>query len=97
MQPYMTSTISGLPMVTLGRAWDGLMAIAAAAKQANSIDASAISKALEDFGDTSDPNFVVFPKIGFTPSYHENTLTTIADYPVVQVGSIVGGMLKPAG
>lgn len=97
MQPYMNSTMSSLPMVTLGRAWDGLMAIAAAAKQANSIDATAISKALENFGDTSDPNFVVFPKIGFTPTYHENTLTTIADYPVVQVGSIVDGMLKPAG
>jgi branched-chain amino acid transport system substrate-binding protein len=97
MQPYMNSTISGLPMVTLGRAWDGLMAIAAAAKQANSISATAISKALEDFGDTNNPNFVVFPKIGFTSSYHENNLTTIADYPVVQVGTIVGGMLKPAG
>jgi branched-chain amino acid transport system substrate-binding protein len=97
MQPYMNSTISSLPMVTPGRAWDGLMAIAAAAKQANSIDPAAIAKALENFSDTSDPNFVVFPKIGFTPSYHEDTLTTIADYPVVQVGSIVGGMLKPAG
>jgi branched-chain amino acid transport system substrate-binding protein len=97
MQPYMNATISGLPMVTMGRAWDGLMAIAAAAKQANSIDAAAISKALENFGDTSDPNFVVFPQIGYTPSNHEDTLTTIADYPVVGVGSIVGGMLKPAG
>ena len=97
MQPYTSATISSLPMVTPGRAWDGLMAIAAAAKQANSIDPAAISKALESFRDTNNPNFVVFPNIGFTPSNHENTLTTIADYPVVRVGSIVGGMVKPAG
>ena len=97
MQPYTSATISSLPMVTPGRAWDGLMAIAAAAKQANSIDPAAISKALESFTATKDPNFVVFPNIGFTSSNHENTLTTIADYPVVAVGSIVGGMVKPAG
>jgi len=96
IKPYSNSTISSLPIVTIGRSWDGLMAIAAAAKQANSIKTSAIANALRHFKDTTNPLFAVFPEIGWAGANHENVLTSIADYPVVPAGAIVNGLVKPA-
>jgi branched-chain amino acid transport system substrate-binding protein len=83
-------------LLTYGLAWDGIMAVRHAAAQAGSTEPEAIAAALNDLTETTDPAYVTFTNIQFSPTNHENIGAAETDYVVAPVGPQVDGMVKPA-
>lgn len=87
------------PLVVAAFPWDNMLAVRNAAEQAGSIDGDAIVKALNALSSKAqnDPNYILFPKLTFTPENHENAATDHTAYTVVPVGPLVDGMVQATG
>jgi ABC-type branched-subunit amino acid transport system substrate-binding protein len=84
------------PLVAAAFSWDNMLVLRNAAVQANSIDGDAIVKALNALSSkaSNDPNYIVFPKVLFTPANHENSAVDLTAYDIVEVGPLVNGMVQ---
>jgi ABC-type branched-subunit amino acid transport system substrate-binding protein len=91
-------TLNAVPADIVSLAWDGVLMVANAAEQAKSIEATAIAKALDNFGaGASDPDYLDYAQISFSTSDHTPVSATPNDYPIVKAGPISGGQVQPAG
>lgn len=81
---------------TASEAWDGLIVVNAAAKQAHSIELDPLTSALENLTPSSGaeaPLFATYPRIGYTAEDHENVQAEPADFPVIKPGPVKGGQV----
>ncbi len=94
-KPYLTGLAAQQPVNLSATAWDGLLLIQNAAKQAGSIDTTALVNALNNLKVTQNSLYAIYAGIRFTATDHENLATTISDYAVAPVGPVVGGLITP--
>jgi branched-chain amino acid transport system substrate-binding protein len=93
----LTGQAAQQPVNLSATAWDGLLLMQSAAKQAGSIDTSKLVAALNSLKVTTNPLYAIYAGIRFTSADHENLATTVSDYSVAPVGPVVNGLITPSG
>ena len=84
----------GLDLYSL--AWDGLMVVNHAARQAGSISEHALVAALDHLKVASTHNYATYADYEYTTKDHENVGGTASkNYLMIKVGTFATGMLKP--
>jgi branched-chain amino acid transport system substrate-binding protein len=83
---------------TLAFAWDDLVALHDAGQQAGSDSPSALEAAENNLNSAgqSDPLYLLDPHVKWTPSDHDNSAGTPADFYIVPVGPVVNGQVGSA-
>jgi branched-chain amino acid transport system substrate-binding protein len=79
---------------TPSAAWDGLVVVRAAAKQAGSASPSVIAATLQHLKAPAETSpFTNAPHLGYTSGDHENALAVPSDYPIITPGPLKNGQI----
>jgi ABC-type branched-subunit amino acid transport system substrate-binding protein len=97
-KPYAsTAVIDKVPISTPGAAWDALLLVQHAARQAGSTKPASIARALQKLGKKarSDKLYVLYGTYGYSANTHDVLTAGAADYPVINPGPVQGGQVQP--